>query len=191
MIAPRPHFISRLCCRKLQRLPGIIAPQNDREPSVNPEHHDKTFVGTFLAVLAFLGTFTIVIIGIANFISAPEAADAEALARIQERIKPVGQVITDPAKLLEVAAAAPARAPMCGAEKVAKVCGACHATGVLNAPKIGDKAAWAKLKAPGMGTLVGNAIKGKNQMQPRGGDPSLSDAEVKAAVEEMLKQTGV
>jgi cytochrome c5 len=34
---------------------------------------------------------------------------------------------------------------------------------------------------------VAGAIKGKNAMPPRGGDPSLSDAEVKAAVQEMIK----
>lgn len=158
---------------------------------MNPHQHDKAFVATFLAVLGFLGAFTTVIIVIANSISAPEAADPQSLARIEERIKPVGQVITDPAKLLEVAAAAPARAPMTGEQIVAKVCSACHGTGVLNAPKIGDKAAWSKLKAAGMAAMLSNAIKGKNQMPARGGDPSLSDAEVKAAVELMLKQTGV
>ena len=48
-----------------------------------------------------------------------------------------------------------------------------------------------KRKAAGMSALLANSIKGKNQMPARGGDPSLSDAEVKAAVELMLKQTGV
>ncbi len=158
---------------------------------MNPEHHDKTFVVTFLAVLAFLGTFTLGIIAIANFISAPEAADAATLARIEERIKPVGQVITDEKMLLAAAPAAPARAPMSGAEIVTKVCGACHGAGVLGAPKIGDKAEWNKRKAAGMSALLANSVKGKNQMPPRGGDPSLSDDEVKAAVQEMLKQTGV
>jgi len=158
---------------------------------VNPEHHDKNFIVTFLAVLAFLGTFTIGIMALANAISAPEDADPAAIARMEERIKPVGEVITDPAMLLKVAAAGPARAPMSGAEIVTKVCGACHGSGVLNAPKIGDKAEWSKRKAAGMSALLANSLKGKNQMPARGGDPSLSDAEVKAAVEEMLKQTGV
>ncbi len=158
---------------------------------MDAEKHDKTFMVTFTIVLGFIGAFTLAIMVIANLIGSAEAEDPAALARIEERIKPVGQVITDPAKLLEVAAAAPARAPMTGEEIVTKVCSACHGTGVLNAPKIGDKAAWSKLKATGMAALLGNAIKGKNQMPARGGDPSLSDAEVKAAVEQMLKQTGV
>lgn len=158
---------------------------------MNPEHHDKSFVTTFLAVLGFLGAFTVVIILIANRISAADAADEAAVARVAERIRPVGQVVTDPSRLLAMAPAAAARAPMTGAEIVAKVCGVCHNSGVLNAPKVGDKAAWSKLKATGLGTMVSNAIKGKNQMPARGGDPSLSDDEVKAAVEHLLKQTGV
>jgi len=159
---------------------------------VDAEKHDKTFLFTFTLVLGFIGAFTIAIMFIARLISTADAEDPAAVARMEERIKPVGQVITDPAKLLEVAAAAPARAPMTGEQVVAKVCGACHGTGVLNAPKVGDKAAWGKLKAMGINALVASAIKGKGQnMQPRGGDPSLSDAEVKAAVEQMLKQTGI
>jgi len=170
---------------------AILAPQRKREPRVNPEHHDKTFVVTFLAVLGFLGAFTIGIMTLANAISASEVEDPAALARIEERIKPIGEVITDPAKLLEVAAAAPARAPMSGDEIVTKVCGVCHGAGVLGAPKIGDKAEWNKRKAAGMSALLANSLKGMNQMPARGGDPSLSDDEVKAAIEQMLKQTGV
>ena len=158
---------------------------------MDAEKHDKTFLFTFTLVLGFLGAFTITIWIIARMISTAEAEDPAALARMEERIQPVGQVITDPSKLLEVAAAAPARAPMSGEQIVTRVCGACHGTGVLNAPKIGDKAEWSKRKAAGMSALLASSIKGKNQMPPRGGDASLSDAEVKAAVEQMLKQTGL
>lgn len=159
----------------------------------NP-HHDKVFIVTFLGVLGFLGAFTLGIIVISNVLSAQdEAADPAALARLEERIKPVGQVITDASMLLKVSApAAAARTPMTGEQVVAKICAACHGTGVLNAPKIGDKSAWGQLKAAqGLDGLAAAAVKGKNAMPPRGGDPSLSDEEVKAAVQHMLKQTGV
>jgi cytochrome c5 len=158
---------------------------------VDAEKHDKNFLVTFTLVVGFIGAFAVAIGLLARVIGKAEAEDPAAIARMEERIKPVGQVITDPSKLLEVAAAAPARAPMTGEQVVTKVCSACHGTGVLNAPKIGDKAAWAKLKAMGVKALVASAIKGKNQMPPRGGDPSLSDDEMKAAVEQMLKQTGI
>ncbi len=65
---------------------------------------------------------------------------------------------------------------------------ACHATGVAGAPKLGDKAAWAPRLGQGLDTLVEHALKGKNAMPPKGGNASLSDAQVRAAVEFMVSQ---
>lgn len=159
---------------------------------MDTHQHDKVFIVTFLAVLGFLGAFTLAILLIANVLD-PGPPEDLVRSRVEERIKPVGQVITDPAALLRVSAAtAIARAPMTGADVTAKVCNACHGTGVLNAPKVGDKAVWGKLRgAGGVAGLAASVIKGKNAMPPRGGDSSLTDAEIKAAVEHMLKQTGV
>jgi cytochrome c5 len=158
---------------------------------VDSEQHDKAFIGTFSIVLGFLGVFTATIWIIAVAVGGHEPTTAETAALIEQRIKPAGQVVTDASQLLAMTAPVAARAPMSADEIVTRICSACHGTGVLNAPKTGDKAAWAKLKATGLAALVGNAIKGKNQMPARGGDPSLSDTEVKAAVELMLKQSGV
>jgi cytochrome c5 len=68
-------------------------------------------------------------------------------------------------------------------------CMACHATGVANAPKVGDKAAWAPRVKQGMDTLIADAIKGKGAMPPKGGNMALSDPEVRAAVEYMVSQS--
>ena len=150
------------------------------------QQHDKTFVATFLAVLGFLGAFTVAIIVIANVVSADDSRDPQAQARLEERIKPVGQVITDEKMLLAMTPAPAAkREPMSGKDVVAKVCGACHNTGLLNAPKTGDKGAWTSRGS--LAALTASAIKGKNAMPPRGGDPSLSDDELKAAIQEMIK----
>jgi cytochrome c5 len=66
-----------------------------------------------------------------------------------------------------------------------KVCQACHATGVLNAPKFGDKAAWApRLKDP-MNVIYNYALHGKGAMPPKGGS-NAPDADVKAAVDYMV-----
>ena len=157
---------------------------------MNPEQHDKAFIGTFMIILGFLGAFTGTIWAIAHSVGAHEPSEAEARRLIEERIKPVGTVVTDASQLL-AATAAPARAAMGGEEVVTKICSACHGAGVLGAPKIGDKADWGKRKAAGMAALLASSMKGKNQMPARGGDPSLSDAEVKAAVEHMLKKSGV
>jgi len=73
---------------------------------------------------------------------------------------------------------------------VAATCQACHGTGLLNSPKIGDKDAWnARLEAAGgVDGLVKAAIAGKGAMPARGGNAALSDEEVKAAIEYMTAQ---
>lgn len=66
------------------------------------------------------------------------------------------------------------------------VCMACHASGVMNAPKFGDKAAWAPRIATGIDTLHNAALKGLNAMPPKGGAANASDDDVKAAVDYMV-----
>ncbi len=81
-------------------------------------------------------------------------------------------------------AAAPSDGQPRSAEMVYNsICKACHEAGVAGAPKTGDKAAWAPRIATGMATLVKVATEGKNAMPPRGGDATLTDEELKAAVE--------
>ncbi|MBU3667341.1 MAG: cytochrome c5 family protein [Rhodocyclaceae bacterium] len=66
------------------------------------------------------------------------------------------------------------------------VCAGCHGAGVLGAPKFGDKAAWAPRIGQGIATLNSHAINGIRGMPARGGAASLSDDEVKGAVEYMV-----
>ena len=68
-------------------------------------------------------------------------------------------------------------------------CQACHATGAANAPKLGDKAAWAPRIATGIDAMLAVAIKGKIAMPPRGACASCSDADLKAAIEYMVSQS--
>lgn len=70
-----------------------------------------------------------------------------------------------------------------------KTCGVCHGTGVAGAPKFGDKAAWKKLVAEGLHDLTEIAIRGEGAMPPRGGNPKLSDGEVRAAVAYMMENS--
>jgi cytochrome c5 len=67
-----------------------------------------------------------------------------------------------------------------------KTCVACHATGVANAPKFGDKAAWAPRVATGKDALLSSVVKGKGVMPPKAGNASLSDDDIKAAIEYMV-----
>ena len=68
-------------------------------------------------------------------------------------------------------------------------CMVCHAGGVAGSPKLGDKAAWAPRIQTGMETLYASALKGKNAMPPKGGNMSITDADVKSAVDFMVSQS--
>jgi cytochrome c5 len=93
-----------------------------------------------------------------------------------------------------VAAATPAPAGAAPATDGKKVfdgnCVACHGAGIAGAPKLGDKAAWAPRIAQGVNTLYSHAIGGftgkGGVMPPKGGNGTLSDADVKAAVDYMV-----
>ncbi|MEE9302345.1 MAG: c-type cytochrome [Thiotrichaceae bacterium] len=83
--------------------------------------------------------------------------------------------------------------PAISGEKIYKdTCFACHAMGVAGSPKTGDKAVWEARIAKGNETLYTSAIKGIQSetgvMPPKGGKLSLSDDEVKAAVDYMVSQ---
>lgn len=77
-----------------------------------------------------------------------------------------------------------------GKEVYDTVCAACHAAGVLNAPKLGDARTWKPLIAEGVNSLTRTAIKGIRQMPPRGGNPSLTDLEIRRAVTYMANGSG-
>jgi hypothetical protein len=63
-------------------------------------------------------------------------------------------------------------------------------TGAANAPKIGDKTAWAPHLREGLGGMLKVAITGKGAMPPRGGVPDLSDTELARAIVFMANQSG-
>ena len=69
-------------------------------------------------------------------------------------------------------------------------CAACHGTGLAGAPKIGDKALWAPRIAQGINVLYTHALGGftgkSGVMPPKGGNLSLPDPEIKAAVDYMV-----
>ncbi len=67
-----------------------------------------------------------------------------------------------------------------------KICVACHAIGVANAPKFGDKAAWAPRAGAGKAALVASVKAGKGAMPPKAGNAALTDDEIGAAVDYML-----
>lgn len=73
-----------------------------------------------------------------------------------------------------------------GKEVYNQNCAMCHAAGLANAPKLGNKADWEPRVKAGKDALLQAALKGKNAMPAKGGNPKLTDEQVAAAVEFMV-----
>ena len=92
-----------------------------------------------------------------------------------------------PAAVAPAPAPAPAAAANRSGEQVyQQACAMCHNAGLAGAPKLGDAAGWKARIAQGKNVLHDHAIKGIRAMPAKGGNPSLPDAEVTAAVDYML-----
>jgi cytochrome c5 len=129
----------------------------------------------------------------ANWTAPPVAATAAAAAPAATPAKAAPATAPAPAVTAAAPAAAPAAAAPAAASDGKKIyestCVACHGAGLAGAPKFGDKAAWAPRIKTGMPTLYQTAIAGKGAMPPKGGNLSLSDADVKAAVDYMVNSS--
>ncbi|WP_431024684.1 c-type cytochrome [Halomonas sp. H5] len=124
--------------------------------------------------------------GLAMTAQAQTDSEREAIA---ERLKPVGELCLQDEEC-GVASAAPSGGgggAVDGAEVYGSVCMACHDTGVAGAPTRGEADAWAARLDQGIETLYTHAIEGFNAMPARGGNPNLSDDEVKAAVNHLVE----
>ncbi|MDF3858402.1 cytochrome c5 family protein [Achromobacter denitrificans] len=122
-----------------------------------------------------------------------EAAAAPAAAAPAAAAPAAAAAAPAPAAPAAPAPAAAAPAPQAAAavnpagEKLYKsVCFACHATGVANAPKFGDKAAWDPYIKTGMDAMVKVAMQGKPPMPPKGGAADASEDDIRAAVQYMV-----
>jgi cytochrome c5 len=76
-----------------------------------------------------------------------------------------------------------------GKEIYQQICSSCHETGVAGAPKIGDTEAWSSRIAKGEDLMVQNAVNGIGTMPPKGGDPTLSEEQIRSAVNYMIEQS--
>ena len=140
-------------------------------------------LAAFVGIVGFVLFYLLVakIFGVTDTIEVAEPTAA--ISKTEENIKPVASV--------ELAAAgAGAGAEKSGEEVVKAVCSMCHAAGLMNSPKIGDKAQWQPRIAQGYETLVKHAIEGIRSMPARGGNPSLTDGEVASAVAHMANASG-
>ncbi|MBE0489334.1 MAG: cytochrome c5 family protein [Halomonas sp.] len=85
------------------------------------------------------------------------------------------------------AADAPSHAGIDGEAIYNQACMACHMTGAAGAPIKGDADAWGPRLEQGMATLYDHSINGFNAMPAKGGNMSLSDDDMKAAVDFMVE----
>lgn len=132
-----------------------------------------------LAAVLFMGASLIGVIG-----NVPADDGSRKQAAILERIQPVTQVSFEVPK--------PAIAVQLSGQQVYdKVCAACHVAGTLGAPKTGAKEAWEPRFAQGMDTLVNHAVNGIRAMPAKGGDPSLTEANIHDSIVYMLGESGI
>ncbi len=138
-----------------------------------------------------------------------ETENAEELAaNLESRIRPVGEIRFGPSvppapaerpvgespPPADAPSAPPAPAdspPADGAAIAQQSCYGCHQTGVMDAPKLDDNAAWKARYDQGYDTLLAHAIDGFNTMPPRGGNTALSDGQVEAALRHLLTAAGI
>jgi len=155
----------------------------------DPHGKPPTTIGQFItALLGSLVMPALVIFMLAKMVigiqtGRPVDSDpAAANAAVAERIKPVGEVA-----LKDTSGPQAAKS---GEQVVNEGCIACHGTGALGSPKIGDNGAWAARIAQGYEILVKHALEGIRAMPARGGNADLSDIEVAGAVAYMANKSG-
>ena len=155
-------------------------------------------VSLILGISAVLMLFISVLVahhrGVLSRVQQHRAALLATGSSAVERIKPAGRAASvettqEPVKIA-VAASMPVRA---GQEVYQTGCVACHGAGIAGAPKLGDNGQWAKRIAKGLDTLYTSSVNGvqgsAGVMPAKGGNPALSDAEVRAAVDYMVARS--
>ena len=164
----------------------------------------------------FFRNFALVVVGIAGIMvllyvaasfsgAAARYGDKYREKRVAEITKPVGTVVADGEEVVEAATEAVASGTAevaatdtteaigdIGETTYRSVCANCHSMPAMAAmfPQTGDADAWNTRIAKGVETLYKNAIKGyvgeMGMMPAKGGNSTLSDDEVKAAVDYII-----
>ena len=115
----------------------------------------------------------------------PVAESEIATPAPEVELEPVEAPVTTEGSVADVAAEPEVLAADAGAKLYETNCKACHEAGLLEAPKYGDKAAWAARLTKGKDTLHMHSAKGFNKMPAQVTD-KVSEAQVYAAVDYMI-----
>ena len=138
----------------------------------------------FVVVGTLVGAIIIITFATTKSKTVDEPAKVVEKTQVEEKVQPVAQV-----KVADNSA--PQENAIISGEKISQVnCILCHGAGVMGAPKIGDATQWEARIAQGKEKLINHAIQGINMMPAKGGNASLSDEEVAAAVIWMANESG-
>jgi cytochrome c5 len=166
-------------------------------------NQDSQFITVFSIVIGILVTITVLLFALARAVAERTQVvdvykDPIYLASLQRNTQPLSKEAVAGQDNSSMAIKAPASAglavaiamPKNGSDLFDSVCKTCHGTGLVGAPKAGDKAAWGPRIAEGKPTLYQHAINGytgKTGMMPaKGGRADLPDDLVKQGVDYML-----
>ncbi|OGT73024.1 MAG: hypothetical protein A2W76_02600 [Gammaproteobacteria bacterium RIFCSPLOWO2_12_47_11] len=124
--------------------------------------------------------------------SVPEIAEPEPapVTPPAETVAPAEPVAETPVADTVATATPATTAPVDGGQIYNTYCAICHKLGMNAAPKYGSKPLWAKRIAQGRETVYTHAINGLRGMPPRGGFSTLSDDEIKAGTDYMVRASG-
>lgn len=158
---------------------------------------DSAFMRQFSGIIVGLVVLTVALIFLARYLQPESSEDANPSQGVlaEKRIAPVGAVRygdEGASDLAEAQSAAVEAVPAAdvvvdGAQVYGGLCKTCHDAGVAGAPITGSDLMREREAANGLDGLVQNAINGLNAMPPRGGNPTLTDEQIQAAVEFMLQ----
>jgi cytochrome c5 len=147
---------------------------------------------------------SVIIIGLAIFIailsnvfagyasSASENYKVQIQSDTNQRIAPSGKInlASNPSIKQEVMVASVSETKILTAKEVYNtVCMSCHTSGAAGAPVIGNNSQWSDRLSKGKDTLYASAINGIGIMPAKGGVSSLSDNEIKSAVDYILSES--
>jgi len=158
-------------------------PEHDADEShESPIKTPKQLILTIFAAFALpIAAIVLLVSYVTSDLAPPPGTDGLGAMAVAARIAPVGKV-----EIRDTANAAEAKS---GEQVFAAMCTACHTAGVANAPKFGDRSAWAPRLATGYAALLNSALKGKGAMAAQGGG-DFSDFEIGRAVVYMANKAG-